>query len=353
MEDLGGPFTTTKSWVEGSPGSSSASIGYSSYPNWMTMTYQGVTYVVDSSRWIFPTLPPVNTQELNRFGATAIARSKPTNSVADASVFMGELLREGIPTFSALNSFQKSSGPLRASAGDYLAFEFGVKPIIADVKKFIYAARHANAVLTQYERDVGRLVRRQYRFPSQISRTVETLSGGGREVPADATRFHNTATTARRTRKTTVTTVDRWFSGAFTYAMPSGSSSRDKLARYAAQAEKLIGLNFDPETVWNLSPWSWAVDWFSNAGDVVSNLSDFATDGLVLRYGYMMETYTIAVTYTNEVSGYVPGFSFPDLTLITQRKVRRRANPFGFGFSWDGLSPRQLAITAALGISRS
>jgi hypothetical protein len=36
----------------------------------------------------------------------------------------------------------------------------------------------------------------------------------------------------------------------------------------------------------------------------------------------------------------------------TVTKVRIPAGPFGFSIGWEGLSPTQLAITAALGITR-
>jgi hypothetical protein len=44
-------------------------------------------------------------------------------------------------------------------------------------------------------------------------------------------------------------------------------------------------------------------------------------------------------------SGCSSGFE-----VVTKR--RTEANPFGFGVSWKGLSPFQLSIAAALGISR-
>jgi hypothetical protein len=119
-------------------------------------------------------------------------------------------------------------------------------------------------------------------------------------------------------------------------------------------AKKILGLSLTPDIVWNLTPWSWAVDWFSNTGDVISNLTDWATDGLVLRYGYVMEHTITSDTYTySGNTGLIDGnVRVPPLTLVTETKIRRRANPFGFGITWDGLSPRQLAITAALGLTR-
>jgi hypothetical protein len=125
------------------------------------------------------------------------------------------------------------------------------------------------------------------------------------------------------------------------------------MIRALARADRLFGLNLTPDLVWNLTPWSWAIDWFTNFGDVVSNVSDMVTDGLVMRYGYIMEHTVAKNTYTLE--GFSPlrgSLPVPPMSFVTETKVRRAANPFGFGFTWDGLSPRQLAIAAALGLSK-
>lgn len=85
----------------------------------------------------------------------------------------------------------------------------------------------------------------------------------------------------------------------------------------------------------------------------MSNVTAFADDGLVLRYGYVMQSTKTTVTST--LSGHrLGGVAQPDLTMSYGRetKVRRVATPYGFGLNLDGLQPRQWAILAALGISR-
>jgi hypothetical protein len=126
------------------------------------------------------------------------------------------------------------------------------------------------------------------------------------------------------------------------------------MGRNALEAKKLYGLSLTPETVWNLAPWSWAVDWVSNAGDVISNLSDWATDGLVLRHGYIMEQSFVRDTY--EWYGPVNFWSqvYPAVfTLECRSKLRRRATPFGFGLTFGDFTPRQWAIAIALGLTKT
>jgi hypothetical protein len=127
------------------------------------------------------------------------------------------------------------------------------------------------------------------------------------------------------------------------------------MERNALAAKRVFGAELTPETLWELTPWSWAIDWFSNAQDVIHNLNAMKIYGLVLRYGYMMEHSINKVTYSYEAipGTYVQKPDVSDLSFVTETKLRQKANPFGFGVSWDGLSPLQLAITAALGLSRT
>ena len=127
---------------------------------------------------------------------------------------------------------------------------------------------------------------------------------------------------------------------------------------------KLLGAEPDLNTLWQLAPWSWAVDWTLNAGTWIKSLQALLSYGTVLRYGYVMEKTTITDTFFagDVVRGQTPGFEstytsrpFPAVQAITLRttvKKRVQANPFGFGVSWDGLSNIQRAIVAALGITR-
>jgi hypothetical protein len=133
-----------------------------------------------------------------------------------------------------------------------------------------------------------------------------------------------------------------------------GSSIRDKSDRIAAEARKLAGLELTPAVVWNLAPWSWALDWQGNIGDSLHNMSRFAQDGLVMQYGYIMQSKTAEVTYTLTRGDLNTGLSNTALshTVIAESKVRRTATPFGFGFDMTALNGRQSAILGALGISR-
>jgi len=126
------------------------------------------------------------------------------------------------------------------------------------------------------------------------------------------------------------------------------------MARAVIQARKVLGISLTPDTLWNLAPWSWFLDWFSDTGDLLSNWTDWAIDNQVMLYGYIMEHSLNEYTYKFVGSTGLTGNARPyDITMVTETKLRRQASPYGFGIQWTDLSARQKAILAALGISRS
>lgn len=239
----------------------------------------------------------------------------------------------------------------KSLGSEYLNIEFGWKPFISDLRKFAYVVKNANAILEQLERDSGKGIRRRHRFPSITSTEITTI-GNATTLPALSSNYYSVGT-GKRT-KTRVTTTDYWFSGEYRYYVATGDSTRARIKRCAQEAEKLLGLRITPEVLWNLAPWSWLVDWFSNVGSLATNVSRFSQDGLQMRYGYVMCQTDISDTYS--LAGVSLRGNRPinlTQTFGTISKIRKKATPYGFGLNPDlQFSARQWAILAALGISR-
>lgn len=314
--------------------------------------YYGYFAARDPATLLVPTWTDEN---LTPKGTTAVARCKPTNNVADASVFLGEILREGLPNLLGVSSWENRASVARSAGSEYLNSEFGWMPLMRDVRSFAYAVANANRILSQYERDAGKVVRRRYEFPIEKSLVSTFVSTSDGYVPTPTVEGIQDPSGVRGSLyKETRTWKRTWFSGAFTYHLPVGYKSRQYLVKAAAKAGPLLGLELTPDALWNLTPWTWALDWFSNAGDVVTNLSDWATDGLVMRYGYIMQHELRSDTYhLVGPSRFRPTTARPS-PVVAWREVKRRqrATPFGFGVEWSTFTPRQLAIAAALGITR-
>lgn len=370
MRDVGGNFDTTKTYV--SIDTRQYELRRPEYVYYKEMSFNGQFVVQENSRWVVNNTPlcPLNpltdlgsnpfpsgmrssNSELNALGATAIARCEPTNSAADLSVFLGETLKDGLPALLGARTWKDRSLKAKNAGDEFLNYEFGWAPLVSDVRKLANAILHAEKVMSQYEKDAGRPVRRRYRFPLQKDSSSVTLDVGRRPFGYLHSEVMAGSTSSPLILKME-TSRDVWFSGSFTYFLPSGYDSRNKMKKAGLAASHLLGLNLTPEVLWNLAPWSWAIDWFVNAGDVLHNISATIEDGLVMHYGYIMEHTVSRATYSlpDFKFMYNPEVEVPALSFVCETKVRREANPYGFGISWDGLSPVQLAILAALGITR-
>jgi hypothetical protein len=275
---------------------------------------------------------------LNSFGTQAVAMTEPLNPAFDLSTFVGELLREGVPNIPG-SQLRERTKLAKASGSEYLNVEFGWAPLVRGVQDFARTVRKSEEILTRHNRNANRVIRKSYEWPTEDSTRADACSfsmvppvgfftGGGRHQIA---------------RK------KRWFEVEYIYYLPTGGATSDKIQRYASNARKLLGVDLSPEVLWNLSPWSWAADWFGTVGDVMHNVSALGQDGLVMRHGYIM-CHTLL-----QVSDYgVNSINLKPMTriLTKETKVRRGATPFGFGVAFESLTPKQLAILAALGLSR-
>jgi hypothetical protein len=290
-------------------------------------------------------------------GATGWRRARPGNPVANAGQWLAEL--RDLPTLplrllARLRNF-------RALGSEYLNVQFGWKPFVGDLIKMYEVYQTLDKHLAQLVRDNGRPVRRR--------RTINTTTDSNStviEYPLGITglrAFYPTPTTfigfeARSRLVITTKTLDKsWFSGKFRYYVRDiGSSQWTRRATLA-----LFGLNPTPSLLWEVLPWSWLVGYFSNVGDVISNLSSNAVDNLTAEYAYVMRHKKVTTTYT--ATGWVKpvgtgyyttngGDFVSQGTIISETKSRHRGSPYGFGVDFGSLSSYQVSILGALGLSR-
>lgn len=214
--------------------------------------------------------------------------------------------------------------------------------------------KRSTAILRQLQRDNGRVVRRRFGFPPVISVSENSFSGmyGNPYWRLDGS-VHLKApfpdvTTWSRTRRSS------WFSGAFSYCIPTDASLWAQIEKYDAFTSKLFGDRVTPETVWELTPWSWLVDWKFRIGQAISSANRFSEDGLVIRYGYLMNHQVNEMEYSVPPADLRSGGKLPATftTLRSESKGRYRATPYGFGINTGDLKDTQWAILAALGMSR-
>jgi hypothetical protein len=296
---------------------------------------------------------------LEKKGTTLIAGCAPSNPTVDLTTAIGEGVSEGIPHAlgDAVEGFAKMTPRRRLKAGseEYLNAQFGWRPLLNDLKSFGQRIINGDAAYKQFERDSGKLVRRRNSFPPETEKKTTVFANAVSPYysPSSSTLDDGLASEGQVIREE-VTTRKVWFSGAFTYYVPPRSNDQtDDMARGFIWARKSLGLGFSPDAVWNLLPWSWAVDWFSSTGDVLKNLDSWILYNQVLAYGYVMEEVSTTFTYTFIGPTGFKSQAIPSVVVLTREsKTRIKATPYGFGLTWDGLSTFQKSIIAALGLNR-
>jgi len=295
------------------------------------------------------------------YGPKAINACAPNHPMLNLAVSLAELYREGFPRLGAQLSKHLLEGKsiaasLGTSSKEYLAWEFGLKPILADYQNALGVFAGYQQRLFQARRDSGKMIRRSFRFPVQRSTTVYPPSSGVVTPLAYDSTAYGAFQGSRGgiQRRNLLQSSEVWFTGAFTYFMQSDGNLIDKSKKLAQEAQLLTGFQFTPEALWNLTPWSWLSDWNVNIGTNISNATLLAQDGLVMRYGYLMNhihsDHEISMTGPVMKSGWAPWFH----TIYRyEAKYRTKASPFGFGLDPNSFTTRQKTILAALGISKA
>lgn len=262
---------------------------------------------------------------------------------------LGELYRDGLPSIVGREAFV-SGKKLRDKIGsEYLNMVFAWSPTIKDGNDFIKAIRNYDHIVTQYRRDDKRLISRSFAYDDVRTTSNQVTTNTTPSVWGNVGPNGNQISQGRRTTFTK-TVEKRWFSGVFSYDLDKAT-----VGKTVAELDHLYGVVPDTETLWQLTPWSWLVDWFGNTRQTLSNMDAFRLYGLVMPWGYVMREVVSTVETTWEGT-YKQGTLTIPLVLkdkiVFRTRQRRQATPYGFGIDWTGFNGQQIAILAALGITR-
>lgn len=295
--------------------------------------------------------------DISSYGATGWARYQPIKPTVDIGQSVYEI-KQTIPMlrttakglselFNSYRSFASYSikSSAKKAADQWLNTQFGWKPLISDIMKLL-------SLQEKLEKQYQHLVRYNGKWhkrggivnnlePATVTtRTTSTCFytgglNGTLTQPGYAGQWTNTATNTRQ---------QVWFEGRFRYYIPEM-----ELSTWRTDYFKRLGLGITPTLIYDLTPWSWLIDWFTNLGDVVENIGTAGQS--VAKYAYIMGHTQVVKTVDTclPIGGKVAQGHYE---FALERKQRVAANPFGFGLQWFSLSPLQWSILGALGIGR-
>lgn len=286
--------------------------------------------------------------ELRALGLEMMLSASPTTPAFQAANALGELISE--KKFFSIPGRDLSSQ--KGLAGEYLNLQFGILPVISDVKDLIDVHERSEAIMQQYLRDSGKPVSRRREKPTEVTTSTTTYTTGG---PIQLLAANGTvlATALGQPTKLTITqkmTRDVWFSGLWRYYVPVSTGS---WIDSVVDRNRVYGFVPTPSTAWELTPFSWLVDWFLNVDDFIRQAFIAGTDGSVPVRSYVMCKTTQRTEYTWTGNLRVAGSWKPHtFSWWTDETIHQREKARAYGLDWksDGLTAKQLSILTALGI---
>lgn len=305
-------------------------------------------------------------------------QSIPTQPEIDLTLFIGEL--KDLPKLFARAAYAPRSA--KQAGGAYLNQIFGLQPTLSDILKICEVIVTMAPKLQQFRRDAGNQVRRK-RYRELWSRTDSGLI----EPPlwgADNT-YGNAGVSLRYGRLSNATSslistnhirpMIPWSMRAsesirtfatFEYFIPEPHGFGNRLEGYRRQAERTLGSGLTAGLLYDLSPFSWLVDWFLDIGGLLRYQEQVSSNNVVAtRCGHVYER---QLEYTSHVVGFrdirtsltaqdaplgpvhvrQPGYT----RLFHTKQRRRRGSPYSMSPTWD-FSTQQWAILGALGLAMS
>lgn len=288
------------------------------------------------------------------YGPSAWDQYKPGKAVADLALVLAEIrevprmLQTSARGFHELwKDAKRAITNKRKLADHWLNTQFGWLPFLSDMRKFYSAYNNCERLYRQVKASNNRWVKRGGSVTDVVStdvvRSSATVTG---HYPILNSYFYATTSNTGSYQILRLYKEIAWFEARFRYYIPNVDTVKWK-RRYL---RLLFGGSINPSLVWELTPWSWLVDWFSTVGDSISNVDNGWAENLAAKYAYVMDTAesSFLVDSIHRVNNGVQTANW-EFNLKTKR--RAAASPFGFGLSSGDLSARQVSILGALGIS--
>lgn len=312
-------------------------------------------------------------QSVEDIGAEAYDRLRPRLEKAGGSVFLAEardLPRMLETTAANFNLGWKSlggntstpymSGSKRAS-DNFLNHQFGWVPFISDLIKFDKVYRNSKDYIARITRENGTWVRKARSIDQTESQVVvrtgdqggipwrfEFLSMCDPVILPGGNYWHYRYTQVLRTSTRT------WATGSFKYYRPEFD---DTLADFESAWNRtyrlltVYGVRVNPSVLYQMCPWSWLVDWFTNIGAIIDRAVQWATDAVVSRWMFLMHSTTTTLDHIVTVNWKSGSRSMVWQNKIYTKLRQQASTPYSFSLGGP-LTARQLAILSALGISR-
>lgn len=299
-------------------------------------------------------------------GPAAYNRFKPKINTADLGQTLAEYA-QFVPmlksSFKEYHNIWKSLGgdqqkkflSPKAAGDSYLNHAFGWAPVIRDVGAAYDTYNKTGKDFRRLRKQNNRWEHRGGTIETTNERSAAQMFSGWNSLvyPSLPYYFFDQTAVGNGTHIYTECHQENssraWFEGRFKYYIPSLGKEESSYDKVMTDVQR-YGLRVSPSLVWKVTPWTWLADWFGNAGDIISNAEDNFF-GLTSLYAYVMRT-TLKRSVNNTTLLLKDGPVNCTWSQEIVTKTRHGSSHFGFGLDQGDFNPGQLAILAALGLSR-
>lgn len=303
---------------------------------------------------------------LTTWGTRGWYRALPIHDVSGVARFIGELkdlpnsIRETWEFFKQFEGKQWRNLSPSFWANAYLNEQFGWAPFLGDLASYLDLGTRLDQALNRIIANNGKPIRRKFTMHTEDYYTdlgsTQTVSGGVNPV-LDG---HSYVGVSPKTIYSDRLHVKKriFFDSKFRYYFTPEELNNDNFRAYLRV--QLGGLIPDMNAIYQLIPWTWLLDWFTDTGTIVKNLVLSDKYRQVALYAYVMceESYSVQrIASTVLKTGIFPSSNVSQIIctseVIREYKNRVAATPYGFGLTWTDFNPFQLSIITALGLKRT
>nr|UJQ85658.1 MAG: putative maturation protein [Leviviridae sp.] len=273
-----------------------------------------------------------------------LAQSNPNRPVTDIPLFLKELIDipRSVFTFTREMVGKYGDRPIRSGLSGVLEYEFGLGLFYKDIVRMM-------DFVNQTEKRLSELRAIQRNGSKGTRRARNTFSG---HAYGDEFRTYVTSLYSEGNRRYfRFAQEDRqWVS---TNWIPQVDLSQYNDTQLRSLANKLVGgHHIGWATFYEMMPWTWLLDWFSNIGDLVSLTRN--TLPVSHTRSCVMRTTTIKIEDLGRATGSGAGMyalSIPDWGRIEKRRSPMSLAPIP-EFNIPFLTGRQLSILGAIGSTK-
>jgi hypothetical protein len=226
----------------------------------------------------------------------------------------------------------------------WLQYSFNVAPIYRDLVLVSQAVRDVKKKLNWLRNNEGRILTGRYRRFLNDSYADIDMSTSGFSLP---TNFVSSTAGA----KCLVTYTTRVYHATMKYRFITDLIGRGDTTRAFLD---MVGLNLNPAHLWNVTPWTFVLDWFWNVSSWLDQFKKTEVDILLLPMQFCDSIHVIRQTFAYVKEQNIDMSAFNVFEDAYERQVIdilgvQRAAPLKWG---GGLNLLRSSLLAAIGITR-